>query len=229
MNSGCRTSLFLILLILGSIVACLPAAAQPDQPAGDRDVITVVMDNNYPPFSFRDADGNLVGISVDMWRLFEKQTGRKVRITGLGWDEAQTRMNNGEFDVIDTVFYSEDRADVYDFTPSYADIDVVIFFNANISGISGLESLDGFVVGMHRGDSLVEDVRKAGVAVREYSSYAEVVRAAKNGEIVVFILDKPSAVYYLYNQGIQDEFRYCPDLHGSASPGSAEGQYRTPS
>jgi ABC-type amino acid transport substrate-binding protein len=202
------------IILVFCICTCLsvPVMAAPDLPVNATDTVTVVMDNNYPPFSFRDANGNLVGISVDMWRLWEKQTGKKVAITGLGWDDAINRMEAGEFDVIDTVFYSDERAKIYDFTPSYTDVDVVIFFNADVSGISNLDSLNGFVVGMHKGDSTIEDVEKKGVTVREYDSYEDVVTAAKNGEIVVFILDKPSGVYYLYKQGIQDQFRQTPPV-----------------
>jgi len=227
MISGYRTSLLLILLILVCSLVCTPSLAASGKPDGDGNVITVVMDNNYPPFSFRDASGNLVGISVDMWRLWETQTGKKVEITGLAWDDAIHRMESGEFDVIDTFFFSEERSKIYDFTPSYTDVDVVIFFNANVPGISSLESLDGFVVGMHKGDSSIADVKKRGVTVREYDSYASVVKAAKNGEIVVFILDKPSGVYYLYNQGIQDQFRYTSPimsgaLHRAVKKGNTE-------
>lgn len=216
----------IILLAFFCTFLCIPVLAAPDTGMHSPDTVTVVMDNNYPPFSFRDASGNLVGISVDMWRLWEKQTGKTVEITGLGWDDAIHRMEAGEFDVIDTVFYSEERAKIYDFTPSYTDVDVVIFFNANISGIADLDSLDGFVVGMHKGDSTIEDVAKKGVMVREYGSYEDVVIAAKNGEIVVFILDKPSGIYYLYKQGIQDQFRHTPPvikgaLHRAVKKGNA--------
>ncbi|PKL69168.1 MAG: hypothetical protein CVV30_06210 [Methanomicrobiales archaeon HGW-Methanomicrobiales-1] len=215
MISGYRTSLLIVLLLLVCTLVFTPSLAATDKSVSDG-VITVVMDNNYPPFSFRDAKGNLVGISVDMWRLWEKQTGKKVEITGLAWDDAIHRMEAGEFDVIDTIFFSDERAKVYDFTPSYTDVDVVIFFNANVPGISSLDSLDGFVVGMHKGDSSIADVKMRGVTVREYDSYASVVKAAKDGDIVVFILDKPSGIYYLYNQGIQDQFRYTsPILSGA--------------
>ncbi|NMB78113.1 MAG: transporter substrate-binding domain-containing protein [Methanomicrobiales archaeon] len=194
--------LFLVLLLVSPAVLAAPGPANT--------TITVVMDNNYPPFSFRDADGNLVGYSVDLWKLWEKQTGIPVVITGLEWDEAQQRMVGGEFDVIDTVFYSEERARIYDFTKPYMDIEVPIFFNTNISGISDIDSLNGFVVGMNKGDSTVEEIREHGITVREYPSYEEVVKAAKRGEISVFILDRPGGMYYLHREGIQDQFRTSP-------------------
>jgi ABC-type amino acid transport substrate-binding protein len=215
MTSTFRKVLLIALLILLAISACGSPGAVPVPGANSNDTITVVMDNNYPPFSFRDAKGDLTGVSVDMWRLFQKQTGIPVNITGLGWDEALHRMEAGEFDVIDTLFYSEDRAKVFDFTPAYSDVDVVIFFNNDLAGIKDLDSLEGFVVGMHRGDSTVEEVMAKGITVREYDNYEEVVRAAREGQIVVFILDKPSGVHYLYKTGIQDKFRYTdPVFHG---------------
>ncbi len=221
-NNQMRVSVLCLLLIV-SLVSCQPVSGAENLTPG-ADGITVVMDNNYPPFSFRDANGNLVGISVDMWRLWEKQTKKPVTITGLEWDDAIHRMEAGEFDVIDTVFYSEERAKIYDFTPPYTDVDVVIFFNANVPGISNLESLDGFVVGMHKGDSTVEDVKNMGITVREYESYEAVVHAAKEGQIVVFILDKPSGIYYLYREGIQDQFRYTtPIMSGALHRAVAKG------
>jgi ABC-type amino acid transport substrate-binding protein len=205
----------LTTLLLVLVISAGGSHAVPGPEGKGNGTITVVMDNNYPPFSFRDANGNLVGVSVDMWRLFQKQTGIPVNITGLAWDEALHRMEAGDFDVIDTLFYSEDRAKVFDFTPAYSDVDVVIFFSNELSGINDLDSLDGFVVGMHKGDSTVDEITAKGITVREYNSYEEVVRAAREGQIVVFILDKPSGVHYLYKSGIQDKFMYTnPVLHG---------------
>ena len=65
--------------------------------------IRVVMDNNYPPFIFKDNDGNLRGLLVDEWQLWERRTGIRVEIHALAWGEALRRMKAGEFDVIDTV------------------------------------------------------------------------------------------------------------------------------
>jgi len=226
MIAGHRTLFWIILLVAACSLAGIPHGAASVPVTADGSGVTVVMDNNYPPFSFRDANGELVGISVDMWRLWEQQTGEKVQITGLEWDEAIRRMEAGEFDVIDTVFYSEERAEIYDFTPPYADVDVVIFFNADIPGIYGLESLDGFVVGANKGDSTVKDLKEVGITVREYSSYEAVVSAAKEGEIVVFLLDMPGGVYYLHRQGIQDRFKYSApvitgQLHRAVKKGDA--------
>jgi hypothetical protein len=101
--------------------------------------IKIVMDNNYPPYVFLDGKGNLQGILIDQWRLWEQKTGIRTLVSGMDWDEALNRMEAGEFDVIDTIFLNEQRAQVYDFSKPYTKIDVSIFFHKSISGISGYE------------------------------------------------------------------------------------------
>ena len=82
--------------------------------------ITVVSDDNYPPFIFRDAKGHLQGILVDEWHLWEEKTGIKVALRGMDWDKAQKTMAEGNAQVIDTIFFTEERAKTLAFsTPLY--------------------------------------------------------------------------------------------------------------
>jgi len=65
------------------------------EPELDFDKITIVSDDNYPPFIFRDGDGNLQGILPDQWKLWEEKTGIKVRLIGMDWDKAQKALKEG--------------------------------------------------------------------------------------------------------------------------------------
>ncbi len=169
--------------------------------------ISVVIDDNYPPYTFRDKDGNLQGISIDQWMLWQKKTGIKVNITGMDWDQALKSMQNGQFDVIDTLFYNDARARIYDFSKPYADIRVPIYFNNSISGINNIESLKGFTVAIKAGDSIFDVLAQHGVEnIVEYDSYQSIIRAAANREVVIFIVDQPPAAYYLYQYHIENEF-----------------------
>lgn len=172
------------------------------------------MDNNYPPFSFLDEDGNLQGILIDEWRLWEQKTGISVEIHGMDWGEALLRMEQGEFDVIDTIFFNEQRAHIFDFTKPYVTLDVPIFFNRNISGISGPATARGFVVGVKTGDNAISVLRSAGVdQLLEFSSYKDIIQAARDGRIMVFCVDKPPALYYLYKMGLSDQFYQTAPLY----------------
>lgn len=171
--------------------------------------IRVVMDDNYPPYAFRDSQGNLQGITLDQWKLFEQKTGIKVTITGMTWNKAYESMLKGEFDVIDTISYNADRAKIFDYSNPYATIDVPIFFHKSISGITDVNSLKGFTVGVKKGDNSIHFLEENGITnIKEYDTAEEIVQAAKDQKAVIFTLGKPPALYYLYKLGIQDNFNY---------------------
>ena len=59
----------LVLIFCFSAIAGIAADTAPLKE------ITVVLDDNYPPYIFRDEKGHLQGILVDEWRLWEEKTG----------------------------------------------------------------------------------------------------------------------------------------------------------
>ncbi|MGC8927493.1 MAG: transporter substrate-binding domain-containing protein [Myxococcota bacterium] len=176
--------------------------------------ISVIIDNNYPPYSFIDEDGVLKGISIDYWRLWEEKNKVKVNIVGDSWENAQRRMEEGEFDVIDTLFYTEGRSKKYDFSKPYARIDVVIFFESTLSGITDVKSIKGLNVGVKKGDANIDFLKKNGVEyLIEFDNYEDVIRAARDGKIKIFVIDKPPGIYFLFKYKLEDRFRFSEPLY----------------
>ena len=141
--------------------------------------ITVVSDDNYPPYIFRDSNGVIQGILVDEWKLWENKTGIKVNLIAMDWSKAQEFLLQGNADVIDTIFFTAERAKQYDFTKPYATIDVPIFFHKNLGGITDIASLKGFTIGVKAGDACIEVLKKQGItSLQEYNSYETIVNAA---------------------------------------------------
>ena len=104
--------LWILLLLMGSsslYAQALVAHAAPKS-------ITVVLDDNYPPFAFRDASGQLQGILKDSWALWQARTGIAVNLQAMDWARAQQLMQAGQADVIDTIFEAPARQPLYDFT-----------------------------------------------------------------------------------------------------------------
>ena len=210
----CKTLpiLLLLLVLLGGCSAEKKHALMLP-PAGISQ-ITVVSDDNYPPYIFRDSAGKLQGIIVDQWALWEQKTGVKAVITGMPWNDALSAMQRGEFDVIDTMFINEERFALYDFSSAYATIEVPIFFSNGVSGIRDAESLHGFPVAVKSGDFCVNYLRSHGVtSFVEYPSYEAIIDAAKRRAEPVFVMDKPPAVYLMIKAGIQDSYYYTPPLY----------------
>jgi len=188
--------------------------------------ITVVMDDNYPPYAFRDANGNLQGILIDQWALWETKTGTQVEIVGMDWADALTLMEAGQYDVIDTVFQNQSRDQIFSFSDSYADINVSIYFSNQISGIVDVDSIRGFPVAVKAGDAAIEYLQARGVdTLIEYSSYEAIMAAMQNHEVVVAVIDKPPAEYYLhkfdlYNQVNSTDPLYTGQFHRAVLKGN---------
>lgn len=167
------------------------------------------MDDDYPPYIFKDTEGHLRGILPDQWRLWEEKSGIHVELTATDWAEAQHRMQAGEFDVIDTIFRNDQRDKIYEFSAPYADLQVPITFRSEISGIHSVRDLRGFIIAVKSGDTCIDVLRSHNVAgnLIEFDNYEEIVAAARDHKVNVFVIDRPPANYYLYKFGINDQFR----------------------
>ena len=206
----CR--MFFGVLLLGSAIGS--GWAQSPQPEARLKSITVVTDDNYPPFIFRDSSGQVQGILKDSWALWEAHTGIRVDLQAMDWGKAQAVMAAGKADVIDTLFETEARKLLFDFSAPYAKLDVPIFFHQSISGIVNVDSIKGFTVGVKDGDACIDVLHKNGVeSIKKYGSYRDVIAAAGAGEVRVFCVDQPPAVYLLNQLGIASEFRHSLPLY----------------
>lgn len=185
---------FLLLVLIG-----LPPSVS---------ALTVTLDDNYPPYSFRDQNGNPQGILIDLWHLWSEKTGVPVTLAPLPWSQALKLMADGRADVLDTVFDTPERERIYDFTPPYASISTAVFQRQGVAGIRRLADLKGYLVGIKSGDASADALRTAGVGgLREFSSYEALIDAAAAGEIHVFCMDLPPALHFLYAKGLSDQFR----------------------
>jgi len=173
-------------------------------PAG---ALKVALDDNYPPYSFREA-GTLRGISVDEWALWSERTGIPVELQGLPWTEALAAMDAGRVDVLDTVFLTPERAEKWSFTEPYAPIAVAVFQRNGLTGLQSPADLRGFAVGVKTGDAGAESLRTTGsVTLVEYPSYEALIDAAIRGDVLVFCMDVPPAIHLLLSKGQVDRFR----------------------
>jgi diguanylate cyclase (GGDEF)-like protein/PAS domain S-box-containing protein len=218
----CHARLFILLCVAG---AGPSVAATPEVPVTP---LTVAIDDNYPPYIFRDASGTLTGYLVDVWALWERKTGVPVTLLASDWAQAQKRMQTHQTRVIDTIFQTPERERTLDFTPAYAQIPVTIYTHARIGGITGPDKLQGFLVGVKAGDACVEALHKVGITtLQTYASYEALVQAAIAGQVRIFCLDEPPANYLLYKNNAEKDFNQAfridlGELHRAVHKGDAD-------
>ncbi|WP_300450461.1 EAL domain-containing protein [Accumulibacter sp.] len=201
------------------------AGESPHQTTPPR-LLRVAIDDNYPPYVFRDASGALTGYLVELWRLWETKTGVRVELLGSDWATAQQRMADRQTEVIDTVFRTPEREKTLDFSPPYENIPVSIYSQAGIGGIVDIDTLHGFLVGVKAGDACVDTLAEAGLTtIQPFASYEDLVRGAVEGKVRVFCLDEPPANYLLYRKRAEHQFNraftlYSGEFHRAVHKGN---------
>ncbi|WP_292931532.1 EAL domain-containing protein [Noviherbaspirillum sp.] len=177
-------------------------------------VLRVVTDDNYPPYLYRNSNGEEEGYVADIWKLWEEKTGIEVKLTATNWADAQRQLLDGKADVIDMIFRTPKREPLYDFSEPYARLPVAIYVDSSISGIHNIADLKGFEVGVQRGDACVEKLQAAGISnLRLFANYSILISAASAQEIKIFCLDEYPANYYLYLFAKQKQFVKAFDMY----------------
>lgn len=178
--------------------------------------ITVVLDDNFPPLIFRDSSGRLQGLVKETWELWEKHTGTRVELRAMEWAKAQDVMREGGADVIDTIGITGQRKQLYDFSEPYIALDVMLFFQKELSGIVDINTSRAFTVGVKAGDRCVDALREGGAEnLRQYENYETLIDAASRGEVRVFCMNEQPATYFLARRNLNREFRHSPPLYSS--------------
>jgi len=170
--------------------------------------LNVVLDRDYPPFTYIDETGKLVGISVDFWKLWEEKTGISVKLIPVEWAKAHQIMREHSADVIDTIFKTPERELYLDFTEPIFQMTSSIYYHSSIRGIKSIEDLTPYVVGVKEADALIDIARAKNPSInfKFYKNYSDIVRSAKKGEIQVFLMDDLPANYHLVRYSLLYEF-----------------------
>lgn len=170
--------------------------------------LKVVLDKDYPPFTYIDRDGNLVGICVEFWKLFTEKTGIKVRLIPVEWTKAHEMMINREADVIDTIFKTPTREKYLDFTEPLFYITSSVYYRKNLTNISSINDITPYIVGVKEKDALIDISLSINKDIKfvYYKNYSDIVEAARIGKISVFLMDDIPANYYLVQKNILYEF-----------------------
>lgn len=180
-------------------LAMLSMEAQSDTLSDTAPTLRVVTDNNYPPYVFNNLEGQAAGYVVDLWRLWEQKTGVRVDFRAMQWAEAQRMMHEGQADVIDMIFRTPVREQIYDYSQPYAVLPVHIYVDASIHGIGSPAELSGFTIGVQRGDACVDELSGLGFTqLAAYPNYESILQATVAGDIKIFCMDEAPANYYLY-------------------------------
>ena len=110
----------------------------------EKGTITVAMEGTWAPWTYHDADDNLVGYDVEVAQNIAKKLGVEVNFVEGEWDGLLAGLDDGRYDImVNGVDITPERAEKYDFSTPYAFNRTAVITKADDDSINTLEDLKG--------------------------------------------------------------------------------------
>ncbi|MBF0202661.1 MAG: transporter substrate-binding domain-containing protein, partial [Desulfamplus sp.] len=143
-DKNLRIVVYWICIVLATNIA--PAAAQK--------TIIVGGEIDYPPYCFLDQNGHPTGFQVDLTRSIARAMGMEIEINLSTWAEARQGLENGTIDILCGMFYSDERAEIYDFSPPFTLVGSVIFARKDAPSVQSIDELRDKEIIVMRGEAM---------------------------------------------------------------------------
>ena len=165
-------------------------------------------DMDYPPYSYRNDEGEIGGFDVEMAKAVCAYMGWEYEAVPFNWDAKDEELQSGACDCIWSGFtISEDRKDKYAWSEVYSNNTQVILVPDD-STIKTLADLKGKNVGVQVATSAVEllqddsDEGQAKLAatfknLNQYDTYTTAFADLKAGAIDAIAIDSTAASFYM--------------------------------
>ena len=150
-----------------------------------RGQIVVVDDADYPPQSYIDKNGNLIGFDVDTAKEVGVVLGIPVKIVTANWDSIPTGLNVDRFDVsIGSMTITKDREKVLSFSAPYYYTQAQTIVKQGSPTLTSLKSMKGKAVGVGTQTTYFYYLTAAkGINVKSYDTDAHTFPDLKNGRL----------------------------------------------
>ena len=179
---------------------------------GSDKTFTVGFDAEFPPYGYRDDNGEYVGFDLDLAAEVCKRQGWELVKQPIDWDAKDMELNSGAIDCIWNGFTMTGREDEYTFSKPYVDNSIVYVVRAD-SDIQTEADLAGKHVITQAGSSALsalQDESKADVvnsfaSLDEIADYNTAFMNLESGIVDAIAVDIGVAQYQLTSRG--DQFR----------------------
>ncbi len=162
----------------------------------DLDVVRIGVDVPYPPYEFRDANGELTGFEIDLGNATCNRLDIQCEWVVTPWDGIIEGLLAGEFDTImSSMSINAERREIVDFSEPYYSTPSVLFTH-RASGIDSdsKNALEGHRIGVIvntiQHDYLIENYGDV-ATIRTYETNEEVNAALRSQEVDAVFHDYP--------------------------------------
>lgn len=174
---------------------------------GSDKTFTVGFDAEFPPYGYRDDNGEYVGFDLDLAAEVCKRQGWELVKQPIDWDAKDMELSSGAIDCIWNGFTMNGREDAYTWTDPYVD-NSQVFVVAAASGVQNKEELAGKAVAVQKDSSalaaLNDEENADNIALRdsfaqliEYADYNTAFMDLEQGAVDAVAIDIGVAQYQI--------------------------------
>ena len=192
------SSIIVLAMCLG-LVACGNSEKQNASDGSEKHFV-IATDKGFSPFEFQDADGNIVGIDMDILKAVAEDQGFTYDLQYIGWDAAIAACQAGQADgmIAGASITDERKANGWIFSDGYYDATQGMAV-ASDSDIKGFADMKGKKMAVKNGtmsnqyaDSLKDEY---GFEVVTFSTSPDMYQAVTGGQADACLDDTPILKY----------------------------------
>lgn len=205
--------MLLVLLVCSLITGTLTACGSKKKQSGIT-TFTVGFDAEFPPYGYKDDNGEYVGFDLSLAQEVCKRNGWELVKQPIDWDSKDMELSSGTIDCIWNGFTMNGRESDYTWTTPYIDNSQVVIVKSG-SSINKLTDLSGKVVVVQAdssalaaftGEDATEDnlaLAKSFASLQQVGDYNAAFMNLESGSVDAICMDMGVAKYELEARGSQ--------------------------
>lgn len=189
---------FVAMLVVLTVLPGVSAAQDVLERIQESGVLRVGLEGSYPPYSFVDDHGDLVGFDVDISKEIAQRLGVRSEFTMIDWADIIAGLQDDGYDaIIAQMTITEERQQIVDFTDPYVITGMALISRSDDDRFSHVEDVKGHTVGVMQGTTfefVALTIENANL--KTYGQFWSTVDELIAGNVDV-IIDDPLTVAYL--------------------------------
>lgn len=199
-------AIFLAVIMISSLCGGMVQAANDDE------TLIVGFDAEFPPYGYKDDNGEYVGFDLDLAAKVCERRGWTLVKQPIDWDSKDMELNSGSIDCIWNGFTMNGRENDYTWSVPYVDNSQVVIVKKD-SGIDKLTDLAGHIVVVQADSSALaaftgEDATEENIALcesfkelQQVSDYNSAFMNLESGMVDAICMDIGVAKYQVESRG----------------------------
>lgn len=196
---------FLLLLAIASMSVFMLAGCKKS--AEESNKLVVGLNAEFPPFEYKEANGDIVGFDVDLMNEIGKLINKEIEYKNMGFDSILLAIQSGKIDLsISGMTATDERRKVVNFSNPYF-ISKQAIITTKDTAIIDFNDLSGKTIGVvlgYTGDIAVTAKYKDKANIMKFDSGDQIILALNSKKVDVAVIDmEPAKKYVEYNKNLK--------------------------